>query len=70
MAVTTAQVGQALAMQAFKQGTSGQPAGKKFVAEQASPFAHSTGTTISLARTMFKRLRAAASIARGSELSF
>ena len=41
----------------------------KFVANRASPFAHSTGTTISLTRTMFRRLLAAASMVRGSELS-
>lgn len=34
--------------------------------EQASPLAHSTGTTISLALTMLSRLRAAASMVRGS----
>jgi hypothetical protein len=34
--------------------------------ERAFPGAHSTGITISFARTMFRRLRAALSIARGS----
>lgn len=37
--------------------------------ERTSPFAHSMGTTISLARTMLSRLRAADSIVRGSLLS-
>ena len=69
MAVTTAQLGRHSRCVAFKQGTSGQPAGEqKFSAvrcEGASLVAHSTGITISLARTMFRRLRAAASIVRG-----
>lgn len=75
MAVTVARSRQALAIGGVsRRGTSGRPAGKiKFSGvrcEGASPVAHSTGTTISFARTMFRRLRAAASIVRGSVRSF
>jgi hypothetical protein len=73
MAVTAAQLGRQSRCVVFKQGTSGQSAGETnstlSVEKERSLFAHSTGITISLARTMFKRLRAAASMVRGLVLS-
>ncbi len=69
MAVTTARSRQAIA----KRGTqAGELAGGWQVESKSRdrrislPMAHSTGTTNSLARTMFRRLRAAASMVRGS----
>jgi hypothetical protein len=60
---------QALAMRGFQAGElAGNRQGNETQVvrcEGASPFAHSTGITISLARTMLRRLRAAASIERG-----
>jgi hypothetical protein len=63
---------QALAMRGFQAGElAGIGQGKILCRyEGASPMAHSMGITISLARTMFKRLRAANSIVRGSVRSF
>jgi hypothetical protein len=71
MAVTAAPARQGTRIRGFQEGKlSGQPAGKKkFGAvrfEGAFPVAHSTGITISLGRTIFRRVRAAASIVRGS----
>ena len=68
MAVTAAQARQALAKRGFsRRRTSRQPAGKQSCPfEEALPVAHSMGTPISFGRTMFNRLRAANSIARGS----
>jgi len=69
MAVTTAHSGRHSRCVVFKRGTSGQPAGETKLLLNERPNAHSIGTTISLARTMFRRLRAAASIVRGSEFN-
>ena len=57
-----------------RRGTSGQPAGKNKIQRcplrRSFPDAHSTGTTISFGRTMFRRLRAATSMVRGSVRNF
>ena len=69
MAVTAAPSRQALAIRGVQAGelAGDQQENKfKFARRMNSPNAHSTGTTISFARTMFRRLRAAASIVRGS----
>jgi hypothetical protein len=70
MAVTAAQARQALAKRGFQEGElAGDQQEDKCVREGASPVAHSTGITISLARTMLSRLRAAASMVRASVLN-
>jgi hypothetical protein len=71
MAVTAAPAGQDPGMQFSKAvdwqwQSAGESESSTLRCERASPFAHSTGTTISLARTMLSRLRAAASMVRGS----
>ena len=70
MAVTVAHLGRHSWSGVSKKGnwrTYGQKTRNEF--HPRSSFAHSTGTTISFARTMFKRVRAASSIVRGSERS-
>jgi hypothetical protein len=71
MAVTAAQARQALAIRGYQ---AGELAGNRQVKNKSIaapvrmnvPCVHSTGITISFARTMFRRLRAADSIVRGS----
>ncbi len=71
MAVTAARAGQDPEYVWFQAGdrrrqSAGETESSTPRCERASPFAHSMGTTISLARTMLSRLRAADSIVRGS----
>lgn len=73
MAVTVARISAGtLGPGLSRRGTGGSTGRNKLnpvISHCEEPSAHSTGTTISFARTMFRRLRTADSIVRGSELS-